>query len=113
MGGDDLSFTRLVITALFGLLMLLQIKETSASTSFVSSSVCKSDYLTYTKPYQQGSLFTINGNPVEKLRFCEALRFHKANGCIFEDSFSDDFCTIHSLLGLLYLKIFLCSFDYI
>ncbi|CAH8262106.1 unnamed protein product [Arabidopsis lyrata] len=104
MGGDDLSFTRLVCTALFGLLMLLQIKETSASASFVSSSVCRSDHLTYTKPYQQGSLFTINGNPVEKVRFCEALRFHKANGCIFGDSFSDDFCTVHYLLGRRFLE---------
>lgn len=103
MGGDDLSFTRLVFTTLLGLLMLLQTKETSASASFVGSSVCRSDHLTYTKPCQQGSLFTINGNPVNKVRFCEAIRFHKAKGCIFGDSFSEEICTVHYLLGMLYI----------
>ncbi|XP_010488831.1 PREDICTED: calmodulin-binding receptor-like cytoplasmic kinase 3 [Camelina sativa] len=101
MDGYDLSFTRLVFTtALLGLLTLLHIKET-ASASFVG---CLSDNLTYTKPYQQGSLFTINGNPVDKARFCQAIRFHKAKGCIFGDSFGDDICTVHHLLGRRFLE---------
>lgn len=99
MGGDDLSFRRLVFIGLLGLLVLLYPKEAFATTSYVGTSVCLSDHLTYTKPYHQGTLFTINGNPVDIVRFCEAIRFHKAKGCIFEDSFSDDFCTSHYLLG--------------
>ncbi|XP_019084563.1 PREDICTED: calmodulin-binding receptor-like cytoplasmic kinase 3 [Camelina sativa] len=101
MDGYDLSFTRLVFTtALLGLLTLLHIKET-ASASFVG---CLSDNLTYTKPYQHGSLFSINGNPVDKARFCQAIRFHKAKGCIFGDSFGDDICTVHHLLGRRFLE---------
>uniref|UniRef100_A0A1J3JU09 non-specific serine/threonine protein kinase n=1 Tax=Noccaea caerulescens TaxID=107243 RepID=A0A1J3JU09_NOCCA len=104
--GGDLSIRRLAVTALFGLLMLLlNPMETSASASFVGSSICQSDRLTYTKPcYQQGILFTINGNPVDRARFCEAIRFHKANGCILEDSFKDNFCTVHFLLGRRFLE---------
>ncbi|KAG2298045.1 hypothetical protein Bca52824_034517 [Brassica carinata] len=105
MGGNDLSVTRLVFAALLCLLMLLHPKETCASSSFVAgSSLCQSDRLTYTRPYQQRSLFTINGDPVHIVRFCEAIRIHKAKGCIFGESFRDDFCTFHYLLGRRVLK---------
>ncbi|XP_056842231.1 calmodulin-binding receptor-like cytoplasmic kinase 3 isoform X2 [Raphanus sativus] len=99
MGG---SVPRLVFAALFCLLMLLHPEESSASSS---SSLCQSDHFAYTKPYnQQRSLFTINGDPVHIVRFCEAIQIHKAKGCIFEDSFRDDFCTVHYLLGRRFLK---------
>ncbi|XP_024016573.1 calmodulin-binding receptor-like cytoplasmic kinase 3 isoform X2 [Eutrema salsugineum] len=98
------SFTRLVFTPLLGLLMLLHPKETSASPSFVASSICQSDHLTYTKPYQQRVLFTINGIPVDIVRFCEAIRFHKAKGCILGDSFRHDFCTVQYLRGRRFLE---------
>lgn len=110
MGG---SVPRLVFAALFCLLMLLHPEESSASSS---SSLCQSDHFAYTKPYnQQRSLFTINGDPVHIVRFCEAIQIHKAKGCIFEDSFRDDFCTVHYLLGGMHsttLKI-LCSFEFV
>ncbi|CAN6821015.1 unnamed protein product [Brassica oleracea] len=94
MGG---SVTRLAVAALLCLLMLLHPKESSASSS---SSLCESDHFTYTKP----SLFAINGDPVHIVRFCEAVQIHKAKGCVFGDSFRDDFCTVHFLLGIRFLK---------
>ena len=83
MGGNDWSFTRLAFTAL---LMLLHPKETS---SFVGSTVCQSDHFTYKKVYQRGSSFAINGNPVDRIHFCEAMLIHKAKGCVLGDSFRD------------------------
>ncbi|KAH0909084.1 hypothetical protein HID58_032405 [Brassica napus] len=83
MGGNDWSFTRLAFTAL---LMLLHPKETS---SFVGSTVCQSDHFTYKKLYQRGSSFAINGNPVDRIHFCEAMLIHKAKGCVLGDSFRD------------------------
>ncbi|KAJ0241778.1 Calmodulin-binding receptor-like cytoplasmic kinase 3 [Hirschfeldia incana] len=81
------------------LCLLLHPKETCAS------SLCESDHFAYTKPYhQQRSLFTINGDPVHRVRFCEAIQIHKSKGCIFGDSFIDDFCTVHYLLGRRFLK---------
>ncbi|KAG5382334.1 hypothetical protein IGI04_033804 [Brassica rapa subsp. trilocularis] len=85
MGGNDWSFTRLAFTAL---LMLLHPKETS---SFVGSTVCQSDHFTYKKDYQRGSSFAINGNPVDRIHFCEAMLIHKAKGCVLGDSLRD-FC---------------------
>ncbi|CAH8354516.1 unnamed protein product [Eruca vesicaria subsp. sativa] len=102
MGGNDWSFTtKLAFTAL---LILLLPKETFASSSsFLGSTVCESDHFTYTKkPYQQrGSSFTINGNPVDRTHFCEAIRIHKAKGCVLDDSFRDEFCY---LLGRRFLQ---------
>lgn len=103
MGG---SVTRLAVAALLCLLMLLHPKESSASSS---SSLCESDHFTYTKP----SLFAINGDPVHIVRFCEAVQIHKAKGCVFGDSFRDDFCTVHFLLGMSFRDFFLCSFEFV
>ncbi|CAN8258067.1 unnamed protein product [Cochlearia groenlandica] len=93
---------RLAFTAL--VLVLLHPMETCCASSVVSSSVCESDHLTYyiMKPpfRRQGMmfLFTINGNPVDRVRFCQAVRFHKDKGCIMGESFTDDFCSAHYLL---------------
>ncbi|KAL0723296.1 hypothetical protein Bca4012_037895 [Brassica carinata] len=99
MGGNDWSFTRLAFTA--ALLMLLHPKETRASSSFVGSTVCQSEHFTYKKPYQRGSSFTINGNRVDRIHFCEAIRIQKAKGCVLGDSFEDSFCY---LLGRRFLE---------
>lgn len=88
MGGNDWSFTRLAFTAL--VMLLLHPKETCASSSsFVGSTVCQSDHFAYKKLYQRGSSFTVNGNPVDRIHFCEAIRIHKAKGCVLGVSFRD------------------------
>ncbi|XP_010557613.1 PREDICTED: calmodulin-binding receptor-like cytoplasmic kinase 3 [Tarenaya hassleriana] len=90
----------MVFSPLLCLFLLFHLRGTSASASTVWSALCGSDHLTYLKSCQErGILFAINGNSVDKARFCESIQFHKAEGCIFEDSFSGDLCMLHNFLG--------------
>ncbi|KAK3439459.1 hypothetical protein EUGRSUZ_C04322 [Eucalyptus grandis] len=68
----------------FTLLLFVQFLRASTSGFVLESRVCGADQIAYSS-YLGRELFLINGSVVDKLLFCEALKFYGTNGCDFEE----------------------------
>ncbi|XP_010533122.1 PREDICTED: calmodulin-binding receptor-like cytoplasmic kinase 3 isoform X2 [Tarenaya hassleriana] len=90
----------MMLSVLLCLFVFLGMRITSVSASLVWSVDCGSDRLAYSSSRHRREIsFAINGNSVDRARFCEAVWCHKSKGCILKDSFRDDLCKIRNLLG--------------
>ncbi|XP_044471149.1 calmodulin-binding receptor-like cytoplasmic kinase 3 isoform X2 [Mangifera indica] len=80
-------------SALFSLLLLMQLPGIFASGFALQSKDCGAGLIAYLNSYDV-ELFYINGNLVDKTSFCKALRFHYANHCVLEGFFGSDYCEL-------------------
>ncbi|KAJ0029892.1 hypothetical protein Pint_13805 [Pistacia integerrima] len=92
-----------MVGTLFSLLLFVQLPGIFVSGFATQSNDCGAGLIAYLNSYDV-ELFYINGNLVDKTKFCKALQFHYANHCAFEGFFGSDYCGLDLSLAELPYK---------
>lgn len=85
--------------SMFSLLLFMQLSRFFASGLEVKSKICGADHIAYSNLYGHELLY-LNGNLVDKVLFCKALRLHYADDCVFEGYTGTDYCGLDLSLGM-------------
>lgn len=89
----------MAFTAL-SLVLLLQLSTIFGSEVVLQSKDCGSDWVAHSYSSHGQDLFYINGNVVNKVAFCEALKLYIAKGCDVKDYFGSVKCVVDDSFGM-------------
>jgi len=89
----------MAFTAL-SLVLLLQLSTIFGSEVVLQSKDCGSDWVAHSYSSHGQDLFYINGNVVNKVAFCEALKLYIAKGCDVKDYFGSVKCVMDDSFGM-------------
>lgn len=96
--------------AILSSFLLAQLPTTSASGLLKDLNACGNHHISYSDDAQI-ELFYLNGELVDRVLFCEALKYYQVNQCFIDSNVGHQYCGLDSSLGMVYLALLLYIYN--